>query len=64
VPFFPFRTGKLSLQMKNRQIIWPWNSTPLSVCIPIEDMDEIIHPIREELIVNPEHLFMAQIIMK
>jgi len=50
--------------MKNRQIIWPWNSTPLSVGIPIKGMNVIIHPTREELIVNPEHLFMAQIIMK
>ena len=59
----------VELRFKNRQttcraIVLPDDSTPLLGAIPLEDMDVLIHPTREELIVNPEHLFMAQMIMK
>ena len=59
----------VELRFRNRRtscqaIILPGDSLPLLGAIPIEDMDVIIHPTREELIVNPEHLFMAQMIMK
>ncbi len=59
----------VELRFRNRQttcraIVLPGDSVPLLGAIPIEDMDVIIHPTREELIVNPEHLFMAQMIMK
>jgi clan AA aspartic protease len=61
--------GPVELRFRNRQtscraIVLPGDSTPLLGAIPIEDMDVIIHPTREELIVNPEHLYMAQMIMK
>jgi len=59
----------VELRFRNRRtscqaIILPGDSLPLLGAIPIEDMDVIIHPTKEELIVNPEHLFMAQMIMK
>jgi len=59
----------VELRFKNRQttcraIVLPDDSTPLLGAIPLEDMDVLIHPTREELIVNPEHFFMAQMIMK
>ena len=59
----------VELRFKNRQttcraIVLPGDSAPLLGAIPLEDMDVIIHPTREELIVNPEHLNMAQVIMK
>ena len=59
----------VELRFRNRRtscqaIVLPDDSTPLLCAIPIEDMDVIIHPTREELIVNPEHLYMAQMIMK
>ena len=59
----------VELRFRNRRtscqaIILPGDSLPLLGAIPIEDMDVIIHPAREELIINPEHLFMAQMIMK
>ncbi len=59
----------VEIRFKNRQttcraIILPGDSSPLLGAIPLEDMDVIIHPTREELIVNPEHLNMAQVIMK
>ena len=59
----------IELRFRNRQttcraIVLPEDFTPLLGAIPIEDMDVLIHPTREELIVNPEHLYMAQMIMK
>lgn len=32
--------------------------------IPLEDMDVLIHPQRQELIVNPDHAYFAQMKMK
>ena len=59
----------VELRFKNRRtscqaFVLPEDSTPLLGAIPLEDMDVLIHPTREELIVNPEHLYMAQMIMK
>ena len=61
--------GPVELRFKNRQttcraFVLPEDATPLLGAIPLEDMDVLIHPSREELIVNPDHLFMAQMIMK
>jgi hypothetical protein len=36
-------------------IVLPEGSEPLIGVIPLEEMDVIIHPLWEELIVNPEH---------
>lgn len=40
------------------------NSEPLLGAIPLEEMDVLIHPLRQELIVNPEHPNYAVLKMK
>jgi clan AA aspartic protease len=40
------------------------NAEPLFGAIPMEDMDLIIHPLRQELLVNPEHPDMAVMKLK
>ena len=40
------------------------DSEPLLGAIPMEEMDVLIHPQRQELIVNPEHPNYAQLKMK
>ena len=52
-----------------RAMILPGNSEPLLGAIPLEDMDVLIHrnvgpPQRQELIVNPEHPYFAQMKLK
>lgn len=47
-----------------RAMILPGNSEPLLGAIPMEDMDVLIHPLKEELIVNPEHPYFAQMKLK
>ncbi|MFM2387769.1 MAG: hypothetical protein RL660_2526 [Bacteroidota bacterium] len=57
------------VKFKNREttcraMVLPGNSEPLLGAIPMEDMDVIIHPQRQELLVNPEHPYMAQMKLK
>lgn len=47
-----------------RAMVLPGNSEPLLGAIPLEDMDVLIHPQRQELIVNPEHPYFAQMKLK
>jgi clan AA aspartic protease len=52
--------GPIEVKFKNRRcsvdaLVLPGNSEPLLGAIPMQDMDVLIHPQREELIVNPEH---------
>ncbi len=61
--------SSVELRFKNRQtscraMILPGDSEPLLGAIPLEDMDVLIHPLRQELIVNPEHPYFAQMKMK
>lgn len=35
--------------------VLPDNSEPLLGAIPLEEMDVLIHPLRQELVVNPKH---------
>jgi len=61
--------SSVELRFKNRQttcraMILPGDAEPLLGSIPLEDMDVLIHPLRQELIVNPEHPYFAQIKMK
>jgi len=61
--------GSVELRFKNRQttcraMVLPADSEPLLGAIPLEDMDVLIHPLRQELIVNPEHPYFAQMKMK
>ncbi|MEN9522225.1 MAG: hypothetical protein RL065_602 [Bacteroidota bacterium] len=61
--------GSVELRFKNRQstcraMVLPGNNEPLLGAIPMEDMDVLIHPLRQELIVNPEHPYFAQMKLK
>ena len=40
------------------------DNEPLLGAIPMEDMDVLIHPLRQELIVHPDHPYFAQMKMK
>ena len=57
------------LKFKNRNtvcfaMVLDGDNEPLLGAIPLEDMDVIIHPLREELIVNPEHPYFSQMKLK
>jgi clan AA aspartic protease len=59
----------VELKFKNRRticnaMVLPGDSEPLLGAIPLEDMDVLIHPLRQELIVNPEHPYFAQMKVK
>lgn len=61
--------GPVQLKFKNRNtfctaMVLPGDNEPLLGAIPMEDMDVLIHPLRQELIVNPEHPYMAQMKLK
>ena len=51
--------GPLEVRFKNRRcsvnaMVSPGENEPLLGAIPLEDMDVLIHPYRQELIVNPQ----------
>jgi clan AA aspartic protease len=57
--------GPVTLLFENRNticraIVLPGKSEVLLGAIPMEDMDVLIDPKKQKLIVNPEHPFMAQ----
>ena len=59
----------VEVKFKNRRtmcnaMVLPGDSEPLLGTIPMEDMDVLIHPLRQELIVNPEHPYFAQMKLK
>ena len=61
--------GPIKVRFANRTAICSamvlnGDSEPLLGAIPIEEMDVLIHPRRQELIVNPEHPYYAQLSMK
>lgn len=61
--------GPVEVRFKNRQttcraMVLPGDSEILLGAIPMEDMDVLIHPLRQELIVNPDHPYYAQMKMK
>lgn len=61
--------SQVELRFKNRRtycnaIILPGNSDPILGTIPFSDMDVLIHPLKQELIVNPEHPYFAQMKVK
>jgi len=52
--------GPVILKFKNRDaicsaLVLPGDSEPLLGAIPLEEMDVLVHPQRNELIVHPEH---------
>jgi clan AA aspartic protease len=59
----------VELRFKNRAttcraMVLPGDNEVLLGAIPLEDMDVLIHPLRQELIVNPDHPYFAQMKMK
>ena len=61
--------GNVEVRFKNRAttcraMVLPGDSEPLFGTIPMEDMDLIIHPLRQELLVNPAHPYFAQMSLK
>lgn len=61
--------SQVELRFKNRRticnaMILPGDSEVLIGAIPLEDMDVLIHPLRQELIVNPDHPYFAQMKLK
>jgi clan AA aspartic protease len=61
--------GNVEVRFKNRAttcraMVLPGSCEPLLGAIPIEDMGVIIHPQRQELLVNPDHPYMAQMKLK
>jgi clan AA aspartic protease len=61
--------ASVELKFKNRRtncnaIVLPGNCEPLLGSIPLEDMDVLIHPLKRELIVNPDHPYFAVMKMK
>jgi clan AA aspartic protease len=61
--------GPIELRFKNRRcsvdaMVLKGDNEPLLGAIPLEDMDVLIHPQKQELIVNPEHPYFAQMKLK
>jgi|SRR5687767_11752960 len=61
--------GPIIVKFKNRTatcnaFVLKGDAEPLLGVIPMEEMDVVIHPLRQELIVNPEHPYFAQLRMK
>lgn len=61
--------GPVELRFKNRRtmcnaMVLPGDNEVLLGAIPLEDMDVLIHPQRQELIVNPNHPYFAQMKLK
>lgn len=61
--------GPVQVLFKNRKtvcyaLVLHGDNEPLLGSIPLEDMDVLIHPLREELIVNPDHPYYAQMKLK
>ena len=61
--------GPVTIKFANRKalcsaFVLPGDSEPLLGTIPMGEMDVLIHPLRQELIVNPEHPNYAVLKMK
>jgi len=61
--------GPIEVRFKNRRcvvdaMVLPGDNEMLLGSIPLEDMDVMIHPSRQELIVNPAHPYFAQMKLK
>jgi clan AA aspartic protease len=61
--------GPLEVKFKNRRctvnaMVLPGDNEPLLGAIPLEDMDVLVNPYRQELIVNPDHPYFAQMKLK
>ena len=61
--------GPVEVRFKNRRctvnaMVLPGENEPLLGAIPLEDMDVLVHPHRQELVVNPDHPNFAQMKLK
>ncbi|TAE40981.1 MAG: clan AA aspartic protease [Runella slithyformis] len=61
--------GPIELKFKNRScttnaMVLPGDNEPLLGAIPMEDMDVVIRPQRQELEVHPDHPYFAQMKLK
>ena len=61
--------GPIDVKFANREatcnaFVLPGDSEPLFGAIPMEEMDVLVHPQRQELIVNPKHPDYAVLKMK
>ncbi|MFZ1787278.1 MAG: aspartyl protease family protein [Saprospiraceae bacterium] len=61
--------GPIEVKFKNRRchvdaMVLPGDSEMLLGAIPMEDMDVLIHPLRQEMVVNPEHPYYVQLKIK
>ena len=61
--------GPIIVKFKNRQavcnaVVLSGDNEPFLGAIPMEEMDVMIHPGRQELIVHPDHPYYAQLSMK
>lgn len=61
--------GSIEVRFANRAcsvraVVLPGDTQPLLGAIPMEDMDVIIHPARQELIVHPDHPYLASMAMR
>jgi clan AA aspartic protease len=61
--------GPIEVRFKNRRcvvdaMVLPGDNEMLRGAIPLEDMDILIHPHKQELVVNPDHPYFAQMKMK
>lgn len=61
--------GPIEVRFKNRYsttnaLVLPGNQEVLLGAIPMEEMDVLIHPAKEELIVNPEHPLKPLMVLK
>ena len=61
--------SNVEVRFKNRAttcrvMVLPGDCEPLLGAIPLEDMDVLIDPQRQELIVNPDHPYFAQMTLK
>lgn len=61
--------GPVTLKFKNRTtsclaMVLPGDSEPFLGAIPLEDMDVLINPLKQELIVNPDHPYMSVMSLK
>ena len=61
--------GPVEVRFANRfatcnAFVFPGDSEPLLGAIPMEEMDVLVHPQRQQLVVNPEHPYYAVLKMK
>jgi clan AA aspartic protease len=61
--------GPIEVKFKNRRchvdaMVLPGDAEMLLGAIPMKDMDVLMLPLRQELVVNPEHLYYVQMKMK